>query len=129
MNMDKPSLPAMPDPADILLEGEIQRLGRTLHQKLRGAKPGLFDAAYWQGLVMDWAMSDPAIKTDLFRLVDALPALKTSSQVARHAREYLLAGDRQLPTGLGLALRATENPMAAGISAFIIRQKSRHFRT
>ena len=34
--------------------------------------------------------------------------------------------DRELPTGLGLALRATENPLAASISAFIIKQNVRH---
>jgi RHH-type transcriptional regulator, proline utilization regulon repressor / proline dehydrogenase / delta 1-pyrroline-5-carboxylate dehydrogenase len=118
-------LPHLPDAADILLERDVQRLGRALHQRLRGKTPGLFDAAYWQGLLLDWAMRDPALKTDLFRLVDALPALSTSEQVARHAREYLLAGGRELPTGLGLALRATENPLAASISAFVIKRNVR----
>ena len=117
-----PDLPRLPNAGDILLEGEVQKLGRSLHQRLRHKSPGVFDPAFWQGLVLDWAMRDASLKTDLFRLVDALPALSTSSQIARHAREYLLAGDRDLPTGLGLALRATENPMAAGISAFVIRQ-------
>jgi RHH-type transcriptional regulator, proline utilization regulon repressor / proline dehydrogenase / delta 1-pyrroline-5-carboxylate dehydrogenase len=115
-------LPGLPDAADILLEGDVQKVGRALHQRLRGKSPGIFEAAYWQGLLIDWAMRDPSLKTDLFRLVDALPALTTSEQVARHAREYLLANGRELPTGLGLALRATENPVAASISAFIIRQ-------
>ncbi len=103
----------------------MQRLGRTLHERLDGKKAGLFNAEYWQGLMLDWAMRDPALKADLFRLVDALPALSTSEQIARHAREYLLAGNRDLPTGLGLALRATENPMAASISAFIIKRNVR----
>jgi RHH-type proline utilization regulon transcriptional repressor/proline dehydrogenase/delta 1-pyrroline-5-carboxylate dehydrogenase len=108
-----------------LLEGDVQRLGRSLHQKLPRTSPNLFDAAYWQGLLLNWAMGDPALKTDLFRLVDALPSLSSSDQIARHAREYLLAGGRELPTGLGLALRATENPAAASISAFIIKQNVR----
>jgi RHH-type proline utilization regulon transcriptional repressor/proline dehydrogenase/delta 1-pyrroline-5-carboxylate dehydrogenase len=118
-------LPHLPEATDILLEHDIQRLGRSLHQRLRGKTPGLFDAAYWQGLMLDRAMRDPALKTDLFRLVDALPALATSEQIARHAREYLLAGDRNLPTGLGFALRATENHLAASISAFIIKRNVR----
>src|SRR5476651_1507087 len=118
-------LPQLPDATDILLERDVQRLGRALHQRLRGQTPGLFEAAYWQGLLLDWAMRDPELKTDLFRLVDALPALATSEQIARHAREYLLAGDRELPTGLGLALRATENPLTASISAFIIKRQVR----
>jgi RHH-type proline utilization regulon transcriptional repressor/proline dehydrogenase/delta 1-pyrroline-5-carboxylate dehydrogenase len=123
-----PGLTHLPDAADILLEHDVQRLGRALHQRLKGKTPGpgLFEAAYWQGLMLDWAMRDPALKTDLFRLVDALPALSTSEQIARHAREYLLAGGRDLPTGLGLALRATENPLAASISAFFIKRNVRH---
>src|SRR5277367_771077 len=112
----------LPAADDILLEHDVQRLGRELHGRIKGKSPGIFEAAYWQGLLLDRAMGDPSLKTDLFRLVDALPALTTSAQVARHAREYLLAGGRELPTGLGLALRATENPMAASISAFVIRQ-------
>jgi RHH-type proline utilization regulon transcriptional repressor/proline dehydrogenase/delta 1-pyrroline-5-carboxylate dehydrogenase len=125
LDTELPGLPQFPDAADILLERDVQRLGRALHQRLRGKTPGLFEAAYWQGLLLDWAMRDPALKTDLFRLVDALPALSTSGQIARHAREYLLAGGRDLPTGLGLALRATENPLAASISAFVIKQNVR----
>jgi RHH-type proline utilization regulon transcriptional repressor/proline dehydrogenase/delta 1-pyrroline-5-carboxylate dehydrogenase len=120
-----PHLSRLPDAADILLERDVQRLGRALHQRLRGKTPGPFETAYWRGLLLDWAMRDPALKTDLFRLVDALPALSTSGQIARHAREYLLAGGRKLPTGLGLALRATENPLAASISAFVIKQNVR----
>jgi RHH-type proline utilization regulon transcriptional repressor/proline dehydrogenase/delta 1-pyrroline-5-carboxylate dehydrogenase len=116
----------MPNATDILLEADVQRLGRALYQRLRGKKPGLFDPDFWQGLMLDWAMRDASLKTDLFRLVDALPALFTSQQIARHAREYLLAGGRELPTGLGLALRATENPLAASISAFVIKRNVRH---
>src|ERR1700683_4486204 len=125
LTSELPQLPQMPMATDILFEADVQRLGRMLHQQLRGKTPGLFDAAYWQGLMMDWAMRDAALKADLFRLVDALPALTTSNQIARHAREYLLAGGRELPTGLGLALRATENPLAASISAFVIKRNVR----
>ena len=110
---------------DILLEHDVQRLGRELHGRLKDKSPGIFEAAYWQGLLLDRAMRDASLKTDLFRLVDALPALASSEEIARHAREYLLAGDRSLPTGLGLALRATENRLAASISAFIIKRNVR----
>ncbi len=118
-------LPQLPGAADILFEHDVQRLGRGLHQLIRGKKPGLFAAAYWQGLLLDWAMRDPALKTDLFRLVDALPALSTGEQIARHAREYLLAPGRELPAGLGPALRATENSLAASIAAFAIKRNIR----
>jgi RHH-type proline utilization regulon transcriptional repressor/proline dehydrogenase/delta 1-pyrroline-5-carboxylate dehydrogenase len=116
------------DPAlsqDILLEHDIQRLGRALHEKLKTNKPGLFQAVFWQGLILEGAMRDPALKADLFRLVDALPSLQTSEQISRHAREYLLTAGHKLPFGMGTALRATENPLAGSISAFVIRQNVR----
>jgi RHH-type proline utilization regulon transcriptional repressor/proline dehydrogenase/delta 1-pyrroline-5-carboxylate dehydrogenase len=120
-----PDLPSLPDANEILFEHDVQRHGRALFQRVANKKPGVFEAAYWQGLVLDKAMRDTALKTDLFRLVDALPALTTSDEIARHAREYLLANERDLPTGLGLALRATSNPLAASAAAFIIKQNVR----
>jgi RHH-type proline utilization regulon transcriptional repressor/proline dehydrogenase/delta 1-pyrroline-5-carboxylate dehydrogenase len=120
-----PERPALPEAGEILFEHDVQRLGRSLHERAKAKAPGLFNAAYWQGLMMDWAMRDPSLKTDLFRLVDALPALSTSDSIARHAREYLLGQGRLLPTGLGLALGATSNPLAASAAAFIIRQNVR----
>jgi RHH-type proline utilization regulon transcriptional repressor/proline dehydrogenase/delta 1-pyrroline-5-carboxylate dehydrogenase len=126
-------MPSFPrDASDILLEHDIQKLGRTLHQRLRGREPGLFNAAYWQALMLDWTLRDPALKADLFRLIDTLPALRTHTQIARHAREYLLGEierngkNRQLPPGLGAGLRLTGNPIAASISAIVIRQNVRH---
>jgi RHH-type proline utilization regulon transcriptional repressor/proline dehydrogenase/delta 1-pyrroline-5-carboxylate dehydrogenase len=116
---------SLPDASDILLERDIQRLGRTLHQRLGGKAVSFFRPAYWEGLLMDWALKDPALKADLFRLVDALPMLRSSAQMARHAREYLLADERRLPTGMSLALRATRNPFAGALAAFIIRQNVR----
>jgi len=118
-------LPQMPRASDILFEHDVQRLGQNLFQRLKGKKAAVFEAAYWQGRLLEWAMRDPSLKTDLFRLIDALPTLSTSEQIARHAREYLLAGGRDLPSGLGLALRATKNSIAASISAAVIKQNVR----
>jgi RHH-type proline utilization regulon transcriptional repressor/proline dehydrogenase/delta 1-pyrroline-5-carboxylate dehydrogenase len=111
--------------SDILLEHDIQRLGRALHESLKGKTPGIFQAAYWQGWLLERTMRDPGLKTDLFRLVDVLPALSDSGQIARHAREYLLANGHQLPAALRFALRATDNPLAGSISAFLIKQNVR----
>ena len=64
-------------------------MGNALYEQINGKNPGLFQVAYWQGLLLDWAMRDPLLKADLFRLVDALPALSSSQQIARQfAREF-----------------------------------------
>ena len=102
-------------------EEETQALGRLLDEEIRRHEPGIFHPAYWQGRLLDWTMSDPGLKTDLFRLIDTLPSLQTQAQVARHAREYILAENRALPPGMGLALRTTTNPVAAALSAAVIK--------
>ena len=38
--------------------------------------------------MMDWAMSRPDFKTQLFRFVDVFPALDGNDDIARHLAEY-----------------------------------------
>lgn len=60
--------------------------------------------------LMDWAMSNPALRVQLFRLIDCLPALQSNEEVARHLREYLGDESVELPGGLKALLNT---PMAA----------------
>ncbi len=39
--------------------------------------------------MMSLTMSDPEVKVQLFRFIDALPALNTPESVVNHLREYL----------------------------------------
>jgi len=50
--------------------------------------PSLFDAGKWKGKVMEWAMSDDAVKVPLFRFIDSLPSLKTDARVLELLKEY-----------------------------------------
>lgn len=54
--------------------------------------PSLFSRKGVHGRMMEWAMQDPAFKTQLFRFVDVLPSLSSSAEVVRHLQEYL--GDK-----------------------------------
>lgn len=54
---------------------------------------------------MALSMRDPAIKVELFRLVDTLPALQTKPAVARHLREYLDSVNDRLPRPLRKAAK------------------------
>jgi len=49
---------------------------------------------------MALTMRDPALKVQLFRLVDTLPALRSDRAVTRHLREYLRSVDGHLPAAL-----------------------------
>ena len=60
----------IPDAAN--LDRQVLELGERLQAEIAGRKPGVFNAAYWEGRLMEWAMRDPAFKIDLLRFVDAL---------------------------------------------------------
>ena len=67
-------------------------------------------------------MRDPGFKVDLFRFVDVLPVLQTTSQVAGHVREYLLKDGRDLPGVLNTALKAASHGLTAGLAARAIKK-------
>ncbi|MGD0093810.1 MAG: proline dehydrogenase family protein, partial [Planctomycetota bacterium] len=103
------------------LELEIQSFGAGLWQRISGEVPGLFNKDYWQGLVLEWAMRDPSFKNDMFRLVDVLPALGSSAQVAEHVRGLLLREGRELPAALAAAVKLASGSLTAGVTARAIR--------
>ena len=72
---------------------------------------------------MDWAMSDPDFRVDLFRFIDVLPMLNETEQVSRHVKEYLLKEGRSLPTLLGTAFKAVTIRPTAGIAARTLRKQ------
>src|SRR5882724_1539643 len=64
--------------------------------------------SWWSERMLDWAMSRPAFKTQLFRFVDVFPALEDDQDVARHLSEYFdgVAIPKLLDLGVELADRA-----------------------
>lgn len=94
-----------PDPE---IEARIRSRGETLFKAMDAhPAPGIFSSKGAYAKVMDWAMRDPAFKTQMFRFVDVLPALDSSAEIVRHLKEYL--GDKAvelnpaLKAGLGAA--------------------------
>ena len=70
------------------LETRIQQTGMRLYKRLEGQAPSVFQKDFWMGKAMDWSMSDPEFKANLFRFVDVFPSLKEASDIVRHAQEY-----------------------------------------
>jgi RHH-type proline utilization regulon transcriptional repressor/proline dehydrogenase/delta 1-pyrroline-5-carboxylate dehydrogenase len=68
--------------------------------------PSLFSKKGFYGSMMEWAMRDEHFKTQLFRFVDVLPTLASSSEVARHLQEYLGDDEVKLSPALRLGLKA-----------------------
>ncbi len=89
------------------LEGAIRQWGERLFTLMDQAEtPSLFSKKGFYGTLMDWAMKDEHFKTQLFRFVDVLPTLNSSSEIGRHLQEYLGEEQVKLSPALRLGLKA-----------------------
>src|SRR5437899_1438580 len=89
------------------LESQIQECGEKIFALIDAAEsPSLFSKKGFYGTMMDWAMRDEHFKTQLFRFVDVLPALTSSSEVTRHLKEYLDEDQVKLSPALRVGLKA-----------------------
>jgi RHH-type proline utilization regulon transcriptional repressor/proline dehydrogenase/delta 1-pyrroline-5-carboxylate dehydrogenase len=88
------------------LEALTLAYGREIFARLdHGPRLLPFSAAWWEERLMEWTMSDEALKVQLFRFIDALPLLHSPADVTRHLREYFAEAGDHLPTWLRLGLR------------------------
>jgi RHH-type transcriptional regulator, proline utilization regulon repressor / proline dehydrogenase / delta 1-pyrroline-5-carboxylate dehydrogenase len=85
------------------IEREVQKLGRALYQKAAAHKPALFEAQDLLGRMIGWSLDDESLRVALFRFVDVLPSLESSSEIGRHLEEYFSRVDHALG---GLAILA-----------------------
>src|SRR5215208_3311747 len=85
------------------IESEVQRLGRKLYQQAAQNKPSLFESRDLLGRMIDWSLDDESLRVALFRFVDVLPSLESSSEIGRHLEEYFSRVDHALG---GLAVLA-----------------------
>ncbi|MDY6806250.1 MAG: L-glutamate gamma-semialdehyde dehydrogenase [Cyanobacteriota bacterium] len=58
------------------------------------------DLGRWDDKLLDWAMSNPGLRVQLFRFIDCLPALHSKPEIAAHLQEYLTAEEVELPDTL-----------------------------
>jgi RHH-type transcriptional regulator, proline utilization regulon repressor / proline dehydrogenase / delta 1-pyrroline-5-carboxylate dehydrogenase len=85
------------------IERETTKLGRALYQKAAEHKPALFEAQDLLGRMIGWSLDDDSLRVALFRFVDVLPSLESSSAIGRHLEEYFARVDHALG---GLAILA-----------------------
>src|SRR5207237_965115 len=70
-------------------EERTRAYGQDLFARLDRRGPMVFSPAWLDDQLMQWSMSDPAVKVQMFRFIDALPNLRTSSEISQHLKEYL----------------------------------------
>jgi RHH-type proline utilization regulon transcriptional repressor/proline dehydrogenase/delta 1-pyrroline-5-carboxylate dehydrogenase len=76
-------------------ENDVQRLARLLYRKAAEHKHSLFDQDFL-GRMIDRSLQDESLRAALFRFVDVLPSLQTSSEIGRHLEEYFSRVDHAL---------------------------------
>src|SRR5437879_12246417 len=105
-------------------EHEVQALARQIAAAGASERVHLFHLGRWSERVLDWAMSHPGFKTQLFRFVDVFPACRDDADVLRHLSEYFAAVE--VPRALGIGLEVAERvPFGARLSAVAARRNIR----
>ena len=89
-------------------EQAVQPLARSLYQRAAQHKPSLLEAIDLLGRMIEWSLDDESVRVALFRFVDVLPSLDSSSEIGRHLEEYFARVDHALAglVVLAQALRA-----------------------
>jgi RHH-type transcriptional regulator, proline utilization regulon repressor / proline dehydrogenase / delta 1-pyrroline-5-carboxylate dehydrogenase len=91
------------------VENRTQEIGQELFDCLSRRTPSIFHGRWWEDRLMNWAMSDEAIKVQLFRFVDVLPMLRDHASIARHLDEYFEVVRERLPWAARLGLDISTN--------------------
>lgn len=107
MSLNQPTSRLTPAQAGFNLQSSVHQWGEKLFDLMDAAEPpSIFSRKGFYGTLMDWAMRDDHFKTQLFRFVDVLPTLSSSSEVGRHLKEYLQNDQVKLAPALRTALKA-----------------------
>ncbi len=77
-----------------------KQLLATTQEKKRSLFGQIKDLGRWDDKLLDWAMSNPGLRVQLFRFIDCLPALHSKPEIAAHLQEYLTAEEVELPDAL-----------------------------
>jgi RHH-type transcriptional regulator, proline utilization regulon repressor / proline dehydrogenase / delta 1-pyrroline-5-carboxylate dehydrogenase len=105
---------------DAEFDNDVRRQGEAIFKLIEDDSGSIFNKDWWYGRIMDWSMKNEQFKVQMFRFVDVLPYLNSSSEVARHLKEYFSEMDEDssklLSFGLGVG------SLAPGLMASAIRK-------
>ncbi|MGG6270252.1 L-glutamate gamma-semialdehyde dehydrogenase [Leptolyngbya sp. AN03gr2] len=84
-------------------ESQTQAIARQLLSATRESRSWfaqMRDQMQWDDKLLGWAMGNPGLRVQLFRLIDCLPSLKSKPEIARHLQEYMSDRTVELPAAL-----------------------------
>lgn len=101
-------------------ENQTQEIAKQLLGMSR-EKRSFLGSISLEDKLIGWAMSNPNLRVQLFRFIDALPALQSKREIARHLQQYLGDESVELPGALKGVLNFTDaNSVPAQIAAATI---------
>ncbi len=93
------------------LEADIHRIGREIFHRAEAAAPSILSMEYWQQQAMNWMTRDDDLKLRIFRFIEIMPRLDSTTDIARQLEQHLRppaahngSPPRDLPFPLALAL-------------------------
>lgn len=107
----------------------VLEMGMEIFDRMRDARPSVFDKRSWAGRALAAAMRNREWKVRLFRFVDVFPVLPTGALVAEHVREYFLAEDAALPAVVKRILSGALSGIPDGVTASLLRRNIMKFAT
>lgn len=113
------------------LETSVRETGERIFKSLEDDKGSIFNKDWWYGRIMDWSMKNEQFKVQMFRFVDVLPYLQSSSEVAKHLKEYFADAGDDLPSvfNFGLGLGSLAPGIMAGAVKKNVTQMAKMFIT
>lgn len=105
-------------------ESQTQAIARQLMaatQSNRSFFSQIKDQMRWDDKLLGWAMENPGLRVQLFRLIDCLPSLNSKGEIARHLQAYLADPSVELPGALKSILNFTSSdslPAQAAATTF-----------
>jgi RHH-type proline utilization regulon transcriptional repressor/proline dehydrogenase/delta 1-pyrroline-5-carboxylate dehydrogenase len=114
------------------IEDRIHSLGHEIFVRANRLSQSLTHPIHWlDESIINFGLRDADLKTQLFRFVDVLPALRDSGEVARHLREYLLEATRRKPRYRWAAAQIPQDgwlgPLVAAAAGWQVRRMARRF--
>jgi len=109
-----------------LVEEKTEAIGREIFSSM--AEEGLS----WEARVLEWCLANEALKFQILRFIDVLPALTTPKEVAKHLREYFPHPDQRLPIALRVGVTFTRpalitSRVIAATTRYIVTRMARKF--
>jgi len=103
------------------LEAEVSALAHRIADLGAGERSDIVQSSWWSERMLEWAMSHPSFKTQLFRFVDVFPATTGDADVLRHLDEYFSEADVPRTFDLGLEV-ADHVPFGKAAAASVARR-------